>query len=247
MNGAVPYPGMEEQQAIEWFMATNDGTAIDSWHWLIEWTTTSFYVKAMNPAMQATKVSIHGPDARHPGKHHFRFDMERTNQDRAARAVRAGARWLSDTTALPYYFTGRKVNDHVDHIVRFSAAWDVFVAGAPPAGGSDWPKAKAMKGLVPVPEKGRVRHIDVFLSDNGDPYWPDEERIRAARAGMGVITNSLGWKLTALAFDRAADEQPDPFGDLRGGTPFDRCFRGIATAVDDSGFLWISEKVIDAT
>jgi hypothetical protein len=41
---------MDEHRAIEFFMATSGGTAIDSWHWLIEWSTTSFYVKSMNRA-----------------------------------------------------------------------------------------------------------------------------------------------------------------------------------------------------
>ena len=78
MNPSPPhYPGMDEHQAIEFFAATNDGTAIDGWHWLLEWSTTSFYIKSMNPAMQAAKVSIHGPDPKpqHRGKHRFRFDL----------------------------------------------------------------------------------------------------------------------------------------------------------------------------
>src|SRR6185437_11030359 len=76
--GGDGYPGMDEHRAIEFFAATNDGTAIDSWHWLIEWSTTSFYIKSMNPALQGTKVSIHGPDDRHPGLNHYRFDLIRT-------------------------------------------------------------------------------------------------------------------------------------------------------------------------
>ncbi len=84
---------MDQHPRIEWFMATNDGTAIDGWHWFIEWTTTSFYIKSLNPAVQLMKVSMHGPDPprpQHIGKAHFRFDRERTNQDRADRAAAAG-------------------------------------------------------------------------------------------------------------------------------------------------------------
>ncbi|GAB3220603.1 hypothetical protein [Mycolicibacterium hippocampi] len=55
------YPGLDEHISIEFMTATNDGNAIDGWHWLIEWTTTSFYIKSMNPAVQAMKVSMHGP------------------------------------------------------------------------------------------------------------------------------------------------------------------------------------------
>ena len=245
MTEDVPCPGMDEHRSIEFLTATNDGTAIDGWHWLIEWTTTSFYIKSMNPAIQGAKVSIHGPDARHPGREHFRFDLERTNQDRAARATRAGGRWLTDTSDLPHLFTGRRVTDHVDHIVRFSAGYDAFVAGAPPAGGSDWPKAKAtMRGLLPIPAEGRVIHVDIFVTYDGDPYWPNKEAIRAQRAGLGFMTNSLGWKLSVVVCDRPTDYEPDPSGDLRGETPVDQCFRGIAAMVDDTDLLWLCEKLI---
>lgn len=251
MTDKVPYPGwdgfpgMDPQNAIEFFMATNDGTAIDSWHWLIEWSTTSFYIKSMNPALQGTKVSIHGPDPKHPGKQHFRFDLERTNPDLNDKAKKAGGRWVTDASQLPREFGGRQINDHVRLIVRFSAGPDVFLPGAPPAGGSKWPKKKAtMKGVVPVPAEGRVIHIDVFLSDNGHPYWPDEAAIRAARAGLGYITNSLGWQLSAVVHDRPIAKEPDPCGDFRGEIPVDRCSRGIAVTVDDTGLLWLCEKLI---
>ncbi|WP_133160854.1 hypothetical protein [Mycobacterium ahvazicum] len=238
------YPGLEEHRAIEFLAATDDGSAIDGWHWLIEWTTTSFYIKSMNPAIQGAKVSIHGPDAQHPGREHFRFDVERTNPDRAARATRAGGRWLTDTSDLPYLFTGRGVSEHVDHIVRFSAGHDAFVAGAPPAHGSDWPKEKAtMRGLLPIPGEGRVIHVDVFVSYDGDPYWPNTEAIRAQRAGLGFMTNSLGWKLSVVVFDRPTGSEPDPCGDFRSEFSVDRCFRGIAATVDDTGLLWLCEKL----
>jgi hypothetical protein len=240
------YPGMDQHTAIEFFMATTDGTAIDGWHWLIEWTTTSFYIKSMNPAAQLMKVSMHGPDPRpqHRGKEHFRFDVERTNQDRADRAVETGGRWLTDTGELPFYFEGYKINDHARLIVRFSAGHDAFMPGAPAAGGSDWPLENAMKGLVPVPTEGSVVHVDLFLSDNGEPYWPNEEAVRAARAGLGFIKNSLGWCLSAVIYSRDFDAKPDPCGDYRGETPVDRCARGIAAAVDETGVLWLCENLI---
>lgn len=256
MADEVPYPGwdgfpgMNEQRAIEWFMATNDGTAIDSWHWLIEWSTTSFYVKSLNRALQATKVSIHGPDPRHPGEEHFRFDLIRTpeleiDQRSAKRSARDGGRWLTDTSQLPHQFEGRQINDHVRLIVRFSTGPDTFLPGAPPAGGSDLPKEKAtMKGVVPVPVKGRVRHIDVFLSDNGDPYWPDADKVRATRSGLGFIRNSLDWCLSAVVFDRPIDQEPDPCGDFRDEAAIDQCYRGMAATVDETGLLWLCEKLI---
>lgn len=100
------------------------------------------------------------------------------------------------------------------------------------------------EGIVPVPTEGRVRHVDVFLSYNGEPYWPAEDAIRAARAGLGYIKNSLGWCLSVVIYNRPTTYEPDPCGDLRGETPVDQCLRGIATTVDDTGLLWMCEKLI---
>jgi hypothetical protein len=240
------YPGLDEHSSIEFMTATNDGTAIDGWHWLIEWTTTSFYIKSMNPAVQAMKVSMYGPDPRpqHRGKEHFRFDLERTNADRAARAVASGARRLTDTTELPHFFAGRDIGENAKHIVRFSIGRDAYMTGAPAAGGSDWPRPEAMKGIVPLPSEGRVSHVDIFLSDNGEPHWPDEDKVRATRSGLGFIRNSLDWCLSAVVFDRPVDYEPDPCGDLRGKTPVGECVRGLASTVDESSLLWLCEKLI---
>lgn len=128
-------------------MATNDGTAIDSWHWQIESSTTSFYVKSLNQALEGAEVSIRGPDDKHPAADYFRFHVLRTDgetldQKATDKAARTGGRWLTDPGEMPHYFAARSINDHVKLVVRFSTPWDAFVAGAPPAGGPQWPKAK---------------------------------------------------------------------------------------------------------
>jgi hypothetical protein len=248
--GPFHHPGMDEHRALEFFMATNDGTAIDSWHWLVESSTTSFYIKAMNRALQGAKVSIHGPDDRYPGLSHNRYDVIRTpdlkvDQRSADRAARGGGRWLTDPKHLPLVFEGQQINDNAALIVRFSARHDAFMAGAPAAGGSDWPKDKATgRGIVPVPAEGRVRHIDVFLSYGGEPYWPVEAGVRAAQAGVGFVRNSLGWCLSVVVLDRPDTDENDPTRGARGETPVDQCARGIATGVDESGFLWLCETLI---
>jgi len=247
-------PLMQERTAIEWLMATRDGTGIDSWHWLIESTTTSFYVKAMHHALEGAKVTMHGPDDNHPGADHFRFDLIRTDgetldQKAADKAARAGGRWLTDPGDLPYYFSGRRINDDVKHVVRFSTAWDAFSAEAEPAGPSRFPKTKSdMRVFVPVPEEGHVRHIDLYLSTIGEPYWPDgEQATRAAGAGIGYLTNTLGWKLSAVCADHEATEETNPIGSgLRGDTPPSQCSRGYLVWVDETGLLWLFETLMAA-
>lgn len=247
------YPSLDEHRAIEFLSATADGTAIDSWHWLIETATTSFYIKSLNRALQAAKVSLHGPDARYPGEDHYRFDLIRTPEMEVdpkfiKRSTRAGGRWLTDSAELPRYFPGRRITDNVDHVIRFSTGHDLFTAGAPPAGGSDHPKQKAtMRGLLPIPAEGRVVHVDAFLSRDAEagPYWPSEESvIRHHRSGLGFMTNSLGWKLSVVVYDRPVDREPDPSGDYRGNLPVSECCRGYAATVDNTGLLWLCEKLI---
>jgi hypothetical protein len=118
---------MQQQHAIEFFFIEK-ATALWGFHWLIEWSTSSFYIKCLHPGFQSAKVSLHGPDPKHPGRQHLRFDLDKPEM--VDRATRAGGCWSSGSDPLPYYFTGRQVSDHAAHIVRFSAEWDTFIKGA---------------------------------------------------------------------------------------------------------------------
>ena len=232
---------MQQQNAIEFFFI-EEATSLWGFHWLIEWSTSSFYIKCLQPGLQSAKVSLHGADPKHPGRQHLRFDLDHT--DVVEKATRVGGRWSSGSDPLPYYFTGRQVNDHAAHIVRFSAEWDTFVKGAPGPGNSRGPRQKStFRALVGAPEKDHVAHVDVYLSLQ-EPYWPDEASARAARAGMGLITNAIGMSLTAVSVKRPVTLQPDPYGDVRGATPLDQCVRGVAAVVDETSLLWLCEKVV---
>ena len=235
---------MQQQHAME-FVFIEEATSLWGFHWLIEWSTSSFYIKCLHPGLQSAKVSLHGPDPKHPGRQHLRFDLDKP--DVVAKAIKAGSCWSSSSDPLPYYFAGRQVNDHAAHIVRFSAEWDTFINGAPGPGGSRGPREKStFKAIMRAPEKDRVAHVDVYLS-LGDPYWPDEAGARAAGAGMGPITNAIGMNLTAVSVRRPVTLQPDPCGDVHGDTPLDQCVRGIAAVVDETSLLWLCEKVIPVT
>lgn len=248
---SVPYPGMTDwppmspQRAVE-FLFAEDGTGIDGWHWLIEWSTSSFYIKSMNPALEGAKVSIHGPDARYPGEQHMRFDRE-SDPKLIESAVRAGGRFLTDAEDGPIYFSGRQVSEDAGHIVRFCAERKSFVGDAPPAGGSRWPKAKSTaRAITPVPTEGHVTYLDVYLSF-GDPYWPDEEGVRATQSGIGPVTNGSGMQLTLVVKDALREPELNPCSDWRGDTPVDQCLRGLVAGVDQAGVLWLDEQLIPFT
>jgi hypothetical protein len=232
---------MQQQHAMEFFFIEK-ATSLWGFHWLIEWSTTSFYFKCLHPGIQLAKVSLHGLDPKHPGRQHLRFDHD--HDEVADKAARAGGRWSSRSDPLPYYFSGRQVDDHAAHVVRFSAGWDTFIQGAPGPGNSRGPRQKlTFKAIVDGPEKGQIAHVDVYLSLQ-DPYWPDEAGVRAAWAGMGPIISSAGMCLTAVVVHRPVDLEPDPYGDVRGDTPLDQCVRGVAAVVDETSLLWLCEKLI---
>lgn len=233
---------MDRQDAIVFFVL-NKETQTWGYSWLIEWSTTSFYIKSQFPPLQSMKVSLHGPDPNHPGKQHLRFDF--AHPDQVEKAVKAGGGWSTDLSdGPPFNFSGRQVNDHAAHIVRFSSEWDMFSSGMPPAPGGPKHKQKAtLHARVPAPPKGQVTHVDLYLS-LGDPYWPNEQQARDKNAGMGPISNDAGMNLTAVVTLRSITSEPDPHGDVRGAIPLDQCARGMGGAVDETGLLWLCEKMI---
>lgn len=232
---------MDGQHAIV-FSVVNKETQICSYTSLIEWSTTSFYIKSQFPPLQSMKVSLHGPDPKHPGKQHLRFDF--TSPDQVSKAAKAGGGWSADLSdGPPFKFSGRQVNDQAAHIVRFSAASDMFTKGVPSAPPPKVKQKATLHARVPAPSPGKVAHVDLYLS-LADPYWPDEQLARERNAGMGPISNDANMNLTAVIAHRDVTSEPDPFGEVRGDTPLDQCTRGIGAAVDATGLLWLCEKMI---
>jgi hypothetical protein len=223
------------------FSILDRAAGIAGYTWLIEWSTTSFYIKSTYRPLQMTKLSIHLPDPNHVGKQHFRLDFD--HEDPATKAVRAGGGWSVEAMQLPLYFEGRRVNKRTVHIVRFSAEWDMYVKGIPSAPTPTVKQKATLHAVVAAPPPEKVAHVDLFVS-SVRPYWENERKARARDAGMGPIVNSAGFYLTAINYQWPVADRPDPFGDLRGDEPLDQCVRGIAERLDPSGFLWVCEKMI---
>lgn len=226
------------------FVILDRQAKIAGFTWLIEWSTTSFYIKSMYKPMQTTKISLHGPDPNHIGKQHFRLDFEHPGP--AGKAVAAGGGFSTGSLKLPLYFDGRRVSKRAAHIVRFSAEADMYAKGVPSAPHPPMKQKATLHAVVAAPPPGKVTHVDLFLS-NVRPYWPNEKKIRARDAGMGPIHNSAGMYLTAVNYHELATAEPDPFGDVRGSVPLDQCVRGIGERLDPLGFLWVCEKMIPRT
>lgn len=88
----MPTNNMDGQHAIEFF-TLDRASKIAGYAWLIEWSTTSFYIKSTYKPMQLMKVSLHGPDPKHVGKQHFRLDLDHDGPARKAAA--AGGSWVA--------------------------------------------------------------------------------------------------------------------------------------------------------
>lgn len=236
----MPAESMDGQHAIV-FSIMDRAARIYGFTWLIEWSTTSFYVKSTYKPMQTTKISLHGPDPNHFDKQHFRLDFEHVGP--ADKAIAAGGAWSTHALQLPLYFEGKRINKRAVHIVRFSAEASMYAKGIPSAPAPS-PKAKAtLHAALAAPPSGKVAHVDLFVS-SVRPLWPNEKKVRADDAGMGPIVNSAGLYLTAVNYQVSSTAEPDPFGDVRDGLPIDQCVRGIGERLDPSGFLWICEKMI---
>lgn len=223
------------------FSILDRAAKIYGYTWLIEWSTTSFYIKSTYKPLQLLKVTIHGFDPKHVGKQHFRLDFD--HAEPATKAVNAGGGWATVGAQLPLYFDGRRINKRTVHIVRFSAEAEMYAAGIPSAPTPKVRQKATLHAAVAAPPPGSVTHVDLFLSAVR-PYWPNEKKTRARDAGMGPLVSSGGLYLTAVNYQMPVTDEPDPFGDVRGGEPIDQCVRGIAESVDPSGFLWVCEKMI---
>jgi hypothetical protein len=232
---------MDGQEAIV-FCIVDHQTGVCGFTWYIEAHRTSFYIKSTFKPLQLTKISIHGPDPNHIGKQHFRLDF--TKPDEAQKAINAGGGWAQFGQQLPLVFTGRRVNKRTLHLARFSADSTMFRPGMQ-RGPDPASKAKAtLHAYVPAPSDGSVTHVDLYLS-RVRPFWENREmKLRAADAGMGPLVSDAGMYLTAVISRRLATTEPDPFGDTTRGLPDNELIRGVGDAVDTTGLLWISEKMI---
>jgi hypothetical protein len=100
---------MDGQHAIEFFILDREAK-IAGYTWLIEWSTTSFYINSLYKPMQMTEVSLHGPDSKHIDEQHFRLDSEHPSQ--AVKAVNAGRGQQMRSTCRCTLRGGRSTSAH---------------------------------------------------------------------------------------------------------------------------------------
>lgn len=222
-------------EALKFCVASRE-KGICSYVWRLWWGRTSFYIKPVAAPMSAYKVSLHGPDSRHPSGPVLKLEEDRT----------VPARHKIDLAAvafnMPVKFSGREITRRSRHVIRLRVPWDMFISGQPSAPGPTGLKSNVVGAIVPAPPPLHAADIDIFLSE-GRPHWPKERRARADNSCLGPLLNEANQFLTAVSVRRSLLKVPTlPTAVM--GRPADGAdrVRGIGAAVDDHGVLWICEQ-----
>ena len=215
-----------------------------SYAWRIGWSGTSFYVKARYAPLSAFKISLHGPDPRPGMRPGFKIALD---DGAAPGATAAGGAYCGSSVLEPQWFSGHKVKDGVTHVITFRTTWDLFIKGAPSAPGPGNIRSRTKGLVIPAPSALRAADLEIYVCDRR-PFWKNESRARSDDACIGPIQNKAGQYLTGVSYRRSAlnDDVPDAALALKAQSSDDRV-RGIGTAADRKGVLWIVEHWMSAS
>ncbi len=160
------------------------------------------------------------------------------------KATTAGGATRDFGNGRPTWFTGRQVAPGVAHVMTFRSTWDLFQTGTPMG---PWPgdiRPGAVGLIVPVPDFLTAADVDIYVSD-GKPFWRDEHQARRDNACLGPLRNKADQYLTGVSTRRSTLAKPTPPQALAPTPkPGGKRVRGIGTAVDDEGVLWVVEQVM---
>jgi hypothetical protein len=216
-------------------------------HWSSVWRvgarSTSFYVKSLEPGLHELKVSLHGPDERHPSPG-YKIGLDKSTQ-------------VSGTPRRSYgldedvWFPGRRINEAVDEVFRIRFPWDVFegedAKRLPPAP----PRPRDSAHVAPRPLLGFAVDVHFYLSRSG-PYWPDPQRVAQAKAGLGPLRNTAGQVLTGVVQHTLVASEPSPVVSLARDTnalpmQSEARIKSVAAVIDEHGAAWIEELWMKAS
>ncbi len=152
-----------------------------SYAWRIGSRSTSFYIKPLPDALQGYKISLHGPDPRHPSPgYKFALDASASAQvQRAGGALIHKVNWPD-----AQWFPGYQVHSDVDLVLRIRFPWDLFDPLANRLPPPPSPRRRDFAALIPAPQPGRAIDVDVFVCHQS-PFWPDEAQARRDDACLG--------------------------------------------------------------
>jgi hypothetical protein len=205
--------------------------------WRLGWSGTSFYLKLRHRPMARIKISLHSPAAG-KGQPGYKIGLDSSAPKERADdpfAALVGA-------AAPGWFPGRQVARGVTHVIRFRSTWDLFAPGLPSGPSLNDVKEGSAAALIAIPPAGYAVDVDIYVSERR-PFWPQEAAARRDNACLRALRNNAGEYVTGVSVKRAVLTSPTPPTTLA-GEPVDENdrTRGVGTAVDDEGFLWVREQ-----
>ncbi|QUH00065.1 hypothetical protein HUO13_03885 [Saccharopolyspora erythraea] len=198
---------------------------------------TSFYLKVRN-LPGGLKISAHGPDLRYarPG---FKLGIDGSTLDQA----HENTLWRFEGETLGW-FSGAPAGRHSRHLVRVRVPWSVMQRGAK-SGPLPTLAKKARHAKLEAPRIMSACDVDIYLSDNGQPYWPDQHAVERDNSGMGPLFNTAGQALTAVCTHRSMWRDPMT-AELEERTKgyTGSLGRTLAVQKDPTGFIWICERLL---
>jgi hypothetical protein len=213
-------------------------TNVCSYAWRLWARGTSFYVKPLFAPFATHKISLHGPDSRHPAPF-LSIGRDRDAPTVNAAAVVAEGEFAAGRVLFPGHLSGPGAR----LVVRIRVPWLMLNPHHPSAPVPPDALKPGQQGLIaPPPPSMRAVDFDLYVCDRR-PWWPNEKQARRDGATLGPLTNEAGQHLTGVCMNRSVATEPTP-REASAPAPLgdaDRT-RGLGMAVDHRGFLWIVEQ-----
>lgn len=225
---------MGNQPAIH-LVVRNAIIGVTSYAWRMWWHGSSFYLSPTLAYLSGIKVSLHGPDARHPTSG---FKIAVDNQA-MRRAVAAGCAYHVPDDGV--WFEGRPMVAGVRHVTTLRWTPGLFHAGCPSAPVPKAPRANSVGRLLAAPDEGYATDVDIYVCRRR-PWWPNEGKAILDNARLGPITNASGHSLTAVSVRRrlSVKQTPEAAKLVPPRSRGDKV-RAIGSGVDER-LLWIVEQ-----
>ncbi|HWA67817.1 MAG TPA: hypothetical protein VG899_15755 [Mycobacteriales bacterium] len=211
-----------------------------SYVWRVWARGTSFYLKARYKPLTHWKVSLHGPDPRHPGLDGFKLACEA-----APDALPTDAGQLVSPGMERTWFMGKEMAPGVRHVMRIRTDFTLFLPGVPSAPNPGKIREDDLGALIPPPAPLCAADVDFYVS-NGAPYWAGGSKSKRANARLGPIANEAGQVLTAVSSQRLMVKFPSPPSLEQAPRPQGAgdSVRGFSGSFDEDQVLWIREMLL---
>jgi hypothetical protein len=216
--------------------------------WRITAKKTDFYLEP-NGETGGIHLSVHGPNAQHPG-YIFRLRLDR---QKVAQLAASGFLFHHTVPRQGYAVSGEQLAPGIFLVARIRWLWHLqrprFLSVAElQAPKPDVEVPGRSGGYVPLPLRpNEALDLDLVVSFGDDPHWPSSRNSLRDNARVGPLRNEAGMWLTGTLFRRSLTVSPNPEGlDLPAPRPGQHALRftGAGPARNDVGEIyWFVETI----